>query len=848
MPYDMTKNNRANYDFIVVWHLRHLISATVLLAIVLGFIPLAHATPPPGIPVLYISSQGGPYVSGETAQIQFKLQNVGPDTINGLTLDLKAGQGWSVLSGSVNIGTVGSGQQVTFSAQANIGNSAFPSIVFTARSNDHITLDFPVSIFVSTPVTARMIANPGEQINPLLNILYQGVTYAVDQIGNIYFPTTQSGITSSAGLSDVLQGYFIHSYLGDPSNANLASLIASITNELASIISDTGTVQSQGGQSYTFSIGSFSYTNLLYQFLTWQIPLSQLTGGLIQDRGIPDLIAWAIQQYSGQSVSANDIIELANILLQLSSGSLGRYASDAAGLGQLIQRIMSTATPDTDSLMQAMSHASQIASELSAAAQVLNSLLGVIQNVINWVRNLAQQIDQVFQSLMTWISNNIPLISGAINNFLSWLYNSLKAAIYDIVDIFDKSTQAQPPTQTSQNIVAGMSNWVQQYFSTASSNLQNRLSQVADQASQTLNSYCRNYEQALPLIKSITPWVGTLVGFVTALGTQGALNPSNVVPGMVLLENTADGGCSYTTTGADPITVIAQDYGANNMLGNMFSNEEGMFHSIGNLLNYLGVSTPAVNRLIGAMSSSGFDLSAVSGILSNYQSAISNGNSAYQSANYIGALTTLASLTDLPSLGAIETVLQEVEPCANVQTKFQQYSQEGMVAPDLQTQTQGCQQGSQAAISAIASGDYSALAKAAGLSLLASQIDSALETRHQQFILAKSALEQLSSAVSSLSGCGFMWVQPDRSAVDQANHALQQTQTQYAAGQYADVLNTAKQGTISQVQTTGHVCSLASNQAKMEVGGGLGVAIVAALSGFAYFRKGKPKLRSKSKD
>ena len=90
-------------------------------------------------------------MSGQTAQIQFELQNAGSDTVNGLTLDVKPGEGWSVLSGSVNIGTLGSGQQVTFSIEADVGNSVMPSIVFTARSSDHITLDFPVSVLVSTP-------------------------------------------------------------------------------------------------------------------------------------------------------------------------------------------------------------------------------------------------------------------------------------------------------------------------------------------------------------------------------------------------------------------------------------------------------------------------------------------------------------------------------------------------------------------------------------------------------------------------------------------------------------------------------------------------------------------------
>jgi hypothetical protein len=76
---------------------------------------------------------------------------------------------------------------------------------------------------------------------------------------------------------------------------------------------------------------------------------------------------------------------------------------------------------------------------------------------------------------------------------------------------------------------------------------------------------------------------------------------------------------------------------------------------------------------------------------------------------------------------------------------------------------------------------------------------------------------------------------------------VQQAQTQYAAGQYSDVMNIANQGTISQAQITSQACSGRSGRAKIEVSGGLGVVVAAALSGFAYFRKTKPMLaRSKN--
>lgn len=413
-----------------------------------------------------------------------------------------------------------------------------------------------------------------------------------------------------------------------------------------------------------------------------------------------------------------------------------------------------------------------------------------------------------------------------------------------VVDVFDKSSQAQAPTQSSQSILAGMSGWVQQYYSQASSDLENRLSQVANQAGQTVSSFCEGYTQALPLIHSLTPWAGLLISYgttaVTSLvGVPVNPPPAEVIAGMGLLENTADAGCSYLTTGADPITVIANDYGASSLLNNLFPNEEAAFNAIGGLLNYLGVATPAVNQLIGAMSSSGYDLGAVSNVISSYQSAVNQGNSAYQSKNYVGALSALGPLTGLVSLGAIQLVLQEVQPCASVQTKFRQYSQEGMVAPDLQTQTQACQQASQDAISAIASGDYSAVTRAAGLTTLASQIDGALETRHQQFISARNALNQLSTAASSLGSCGFLWVQPDQNQLNAVNQALQLARSQFTAGQYTDSMNTAN-AQADQATSAGQTCSNASNQAKLEVGGGLGVgAVAAALSGFAYFRKSK---------
>jgi len=139
---------------------------------------LAHALPYPTIPILYFVPQGGPYANGQIAQIQFKVQNQGSDAINGLSLDTKAAQGWSILSGSVYLGTLGTNEVRTFTVQVNIGNPAFPSIVFIAKSNYHMQAAFPTSVFVSVGVTAQTIAGQGEAISNLVNIASQWGTYA----------------------------------------------------------------------------------------------------------------------------------------------------------------------------------------------------------------------------------------------------------------------------------------------------------------------------------------------------------------------------------------------------------------------------------------------------------------------------------------------------------------------------------------------------------------------------------------------------------------------------------------------------------------------------------------------
>ncbi len=348
-------------DNLQVVRLRLLVAVFTLLVVVLA-IPLAHAAPSPGIPLLYFAPQGAPFASGRVNRIAFTVQNQGHNTVNGLNLDIKAAQGWSILSGSVYLGTLVTNEVRTFAVQVNVGNPAFPSITFTAKSNDHMQAEFPTSVFVSVGVTTQTIASPGESIYNLINIASQWGNYAVYQVGNLIFPTTQSGITDSTGLQQVLKGYFIQRYL--KSHSNLGSQLASIADQFWKLDSDANTIQSNTAQSYRLSVSFGIYTVTvifpsLYSFVTWTIPLYQWTLRAVQDRSVADLIAWAIQQFAGLNVSPNDIIHLADLLLRIGTGSLGSYAADVRGLGQLISSILSAATPDLSSLNQALSDASR---------------------------------------------------------------------------------------------------------------------------------------------------------------------------------------------------------------------------------------------------------------------------------------------------------------------------------------------------------------------------------------------------------------------------------------------------------------------------------------------------------
>jgi hypothetical protein len=814
--------------------------------LLLASIPLSHATPNPGIPVLLFSTEGGPYLQGQTAQtIGFSVQNEG-DTINGLTLDVKGASGWTVLSGSVPIGTLQSGSQYRFSMLVSIGGPSYPSVIFTARSIDHVQMDFLTTVLVATGVTAQAIANSGENVSPLLSIASQWGTFVVNQIGSLLFPTTQNGITDSTGLQQILQGYFIRAYLAN--HSNLASLLGTLADQYAKVASDANIVQSNSNQGFSFSIGSSTFTNSLYQFLSMQFPLSQWTLGILPDTSVAAWISWAAQHFVGLNISADEIIQLANLMVQVNAGPLGGY-SDLSGLAQLISGILSTGTPDLSSLNQALGSVTQTLNELGNAVSFFNSVVGIIQGMISWLQSFAHQLYQIFQHLVDWISSNIPLFANALNSFVIWLYNTINPVINGIIDIFNQGTQAQSSTQSAQSGLSPMANSVQQSSSDSWNSLSTRLSEVAGQAKQSFEGFCAKYQPAKGWVTGLTGWViGPIIGTIATPFTIGALNPQDTTAGLLFAENAIDVGCRLSLDQAqDPVEIISMGTGATVVLGQIFPGEEGQFHAIANILNYLGPAVSGISQLVQTVGSSGYDVNGLTNVISNYQSAFNQGNLAYQSSNhdYIGALGALAPMTNLPNLQAVSTVLNDVQPCGTVASQFSSYTQEGMVAPDLQTQVQSCRNNGQSAISSIVGGDYGAVSVANSLPSFASQLSSAIDARHHDFLAAKDAISQLDSAASSIQGCGFLWVQPDPNQLHQAEQALQQAKSQFNSGQYSDSIQTVNSN-INQATSTGQACSSASWQAKLEVGG-VGVAVAAAaLSGFGDMRKSRSPKKDKN--
>ena len=821
--------------------MRYWIIGAFILVIMVSFVPLAHAAPSPGIPLLNFGSPGGVYIPSQSTQVQFNVQNKGPDAISGLSLDVKVAPGWSVLSGeSIYIGDFPAGGQKSFTVQIMVGPPSFSAVEFTAKSTDHIPLTFPVSILVAAKVTAQDIASAiGQLSNPLLNIATQWGTYTINQIGDILFPSTSDGITDETGFQQILQGYFVKNYLN--THPDLSSQLSALVNQLEKAVSDTSSMQSSVNAGYSFSVAGNTYTTTIYQFLTWQIPFSQWTLGLVQDRGVADLIAWAIQQFGGLNVSANDIIQLANFLLQGGAVSLGGYTGDMQALAQLLSALASTSVPDLDSLTEALSTAGHVLNYVNSVIGSLSSLVnGVLGSIINWVKGFAQQLYQIFQQLVNWISSHIPIVADAINNAVIWLYNQLSPILSNVIDLFNLGSQGQSTAQSTQSGLSAMSANVQQ-SSGALDNLATSLSQVAGQAKQKFDGFCVQYQPALGKIQSITTWLGRAATFASLIFSAGTTTPfvQGALGAAIGLENTVDIGCSISLTAtADPVKLISLANGASLMLGDMFPHEESEFHAIGTILGDIAVAIPIASQLLGVMNS-GFDMSQISNIVASYESASTQGSSAYSqgSPNYIGAIDAISSITTLPLIDSVNSVLHNIQPCSEAITKLTSYSQQGMVAPDLQTQMQACREKGQSAISAIAGADYSALTLASALLSLGSQLSDATDIRYQQFQQARDLMGRLESSVNTLTGCGFLWVQPDPDQVRQANQVLQQAQSRFNSGQYTDLVK-AGNSNIDQITSASQACGSESTRAKLELGGGVGIgALAAALSGFAYLRK-----------
>lgn len=808
-------------------------------------IPLAHAVPVPEIPILSFESQGGPYLSGQTAQVQFLVENLGPDQINGLTLSVRAAQGWSVLSGSISIGALESGGHHTFSVSVVVGSSTIPSLIFTAKSTNHITLDFPVSILVAIGVTTRVVATEGEQANgfpALMTLLNQGVTYTVYQIGSLLFPTTAQGITSSTGLQELLQGYFTEEYLKKDNQA-IASAISSLTNELSSITSNAASASAAARQGFTLDIpllvATYTYSGSFYEFLTWSIPASQWIPGA-QDIRIVDLLARAATQL-GVSISGDDIIAFANLLSGMSDlHSLGGYLADLQRYDQLIGGLVSNSVPDLASLLSALNSANTILGEIRSVINVANQFLsGLAQRVRTWIAQLQQALYQVFNSMETWVSQNLSLVSSAINGFLRWLHNSLNSALSYVYDVIQGLLQTQNTSESAQSNISAMTSAVPESSNNAWNALSDRLHQIADEMQQRFNGFCSQYAPVSGYVKAITQWGGQIA--IYGLGPL-AVDAALLVAGLLFVENGVDVGCSYSIRGSvDLVQIISLAGGASILLGEIFPKEENDFGAISRVLTFVASALSATEQLKTSLGSSNYDLSGVSALISNYQSASNQASSAFQqpSPDYVTTLGAIASLSKLPSIDAVNSVLQSIQPCSALLTKLTGYEQEGMVAPDLDDPVKACQQTGQLAISNILSAQYSAVSQAASLPALASQLDPALDARHQQFIEAKQALNNLDSAASSLSSCGLMWVQPDPSAANQVNQALQQARSQFKDGKYSDVLTTASQDEIARAKSAREACSKLAFQAEVEVGGAVGIiAIISVVAvGFTIHRR-----------
>ena len=548
-----------------------------------------------------------------------------------------------------------------------------------------------------------------------------------------------------------------------------------------------------------------------------------------QDVRVVDLLARAATQL-GVTISGDDIIAFANLLSGMGDlHSLGGYLADFQRYDQLIGGLVSSSVPDLASLLNALNSANTILSEIRSVINAASQFLsGVAQRIRTWISQLQQALYQVFNSMETWVSQNLSFVSKAINGFLKWIYTTLNSALSYVYSVIQGFLQTQDMSESAQSNISAMTSAVPESSNNAWSALSDRFHQVAGEMQQQFNGFCSQYAPVSGYVKAITKWGGQVA--IYGFGPF-AVDAELVVAGLFLAENGIDVSCSYSIGGSiDPVEIISFAAGASILLGDIFPKEENDFGAISKVLTFVASALSATEQLKTSLDSSNYDISGVSALISDYQSASNQASSAFHqpSPDYVTTLEAIASLSKLPSIDAVNSVLESIQPCSGVLAKLTGYEQEGMVAPDLDGQAKSCQQTGQLAISDILSAQYSAVSQAASLPALASQLDPALDARHQQFIAAKQALDNLGSAASSLTSCGFMWVQPDPNGVNQVNQALQQARSQFNDGKYSEVLTTANQDEIARAKSAREACSKSAFQAELEAGGAVG--IIAAIS------------------
>jgi hypothetical protein len=779
------------------------------------------------------------------------VENRGPDTVTSVSLEVKVASGWSASIGTVRLGDIGSGSQRTFSVQALVGPPTVSAITFVARSSSHIALEFPVSVLVASRIAPEVIQKPGEAKDRLMDIVSQWGVYSVWRIGDLLFPDTSQGITSGEGLQQILKGYFVEDFLRN--HPDLASVASSLADQFSGVASDTNSLQDLAYRTYDFSV-SFSiykvtYTTSLYSFLTWTIPFSEWTAGIVQDRSVADLIAWAVREYSGLDVSARDIIQLADYFARGSqvADPVASYVPDLQDLSRLLLRIASAGVPELDSLIALLHSSGHAVGVLASAANVVNELVNAVQSIASWIRQLLQQLHNIFQSLVNWISAHIPLVADAINNAIIWLYNALSSAISYVISIIDSATRTQSTTQTAKSTLSDMSGTVDRSSNNAWSGLSARLEEIAGETKHDFDSFCTEYSPAISQVKGLTTWLYRAATTVSAMAPEtGAPAILPWIAGALLIENGVGVACSVSLTGkVDAIQVISSGIAATALLTDIFPAEEKQFNMIGGVLNGIAAAVTVYYELQDPTEST-FDLKEVSGIVTRYQSASSNGLAKYQLAtpDYANALGAIVSISDLPNINAINELLKSLQPFSQTIDKFVSYTQEGMVAPDLQSQVQELQEKGQDLISRITRGDYTVLAEAATIATLYTQLSQDVDARHQQFLEARSVLDGLSAALAQLHGCGFLWVQPDSAQVDEMDKALQLAQSGFSGGHYANAINSASRY-VDQASKASQSCSASATSAKLQVGFIGILSVIGVAFAINRTRKGKSDRRDR---